>query len=365
MKIEFVDLNKQYLSIKDEIDVAVERVVKSGRFIMGQEVKAFEEAFADYCQTKYACGVSSGTAALHLAVLACGIGEGDEVITVDNTFIATAEGIIQNGAKPVFVDIEIDTYNIDPSKIEAKITEKTKAILPVHLYGQVADMDVIMSIAKKHNLKVIEDAAQAHGAEYKGKRAGSIGDVACFSFYPGKNLGAYGDAGAVTTNDPEIAEKVSMLRDHGRKVKYEHSAVGFNERMDSLQGAILNTKLKHLDEWTKKRRQVADWYKKYLPDSVVSPVEKEGNKHVYHLFVIRHPARDKLREFLKEKGITALIHYPIPLHLQEALKHLGGKKGDYPISEQYSAKILSLPIFPELTEDEVKYVAESIGEFGA
>lgn len=382
MTIPLVDLKAQYLSIKDEIDAAIQRVVDSMSFILGPDVRAFEEEFARFCGVQHAVGVDSGTAALHLAFLVCDIGlrpeassqgsargaqpegPGDEVITTPHTFIATIGMLGRVGARPVFVDIDSRTYNMDPAKIEAAITERTKAILPVHLYGQPAEMDPILEIADRHGLKVIEDAAQAHGAEYKGRRAGSMGHVAIFSFYPGKNLGAYGDAGALVTNDGEIAEKARLLRDHGRRDKYEHLLQGFNYRMDTLQAAILRAKLPHLEEWNEARRRGVATYREFLDGlDLVLPYEPKHVRAVYHLFVVRLQERDALREHLKARGISTGIHYPIPLHLQPAYRHLGYKEGDFPITEECARQVLSLPMYPELTQAQIEEVARAIKEF--
>jgi dTDP-4-amino-4,6-dideoxygalactose transaminase len=361
MKIPFVDLKAQHLSIKDEIDFAIQRVVDSTNFIMGDEVKSFEEEFSQFCEAKFAIGVSSGTDALHLALLACGIGAGDEVITVPNTFIATTEAISHCGARPIFVDVNPDTYNIDATKIEDKITPRTKALLPVHLYGQPAEMDPILEIARKHNLKVVEDCAQAHGAKYKGKKVGSIGDVGCFSFFPGKNLGAYGDGGAVVTNDEHIAEKIRLLRNHGRKAKYEHLIEGYCDRLDAMQAAILRVKLKHLNKWNEKRRQIAKLYNQFFKGTaIILPKELEDFESVYHLFVIRVKNRDNLQKKLYEYGISTGIHYPLPLHFQPAYKYLGFKRGDFPIAEKFSLEVLSLPMFPEIIREQIEYVAEIV-----
>lgn len=365
MKIDFVDLKRQYLSIKEGIDAAIMDVLNKTSYIMGENVLKFQEEFSGFCGAKYAIGVNSGSAALQLSLIAAGIKPGDEVITTPFTFIATAEAISNVGAKPVFVDID-KTYNIDAAKIEDAITEKTKAILPVHLYGQCADMDTILEIAKKHKLKVIEDACQAHGAEYKGRKAGSIGDVGCFSFYPSKNLGAYGDGGMVITNNEEIANKVAMLRDHGRSLgeKYKHSKIGFNERLDAIQAAVLRVKLGHLNEWNEKRRKNAALYTQFLKGTgSITPLEASYAKHIYHLYVIRIKGRDKLQEYLKNNGISAVIHYPIPLHLQPAYCFLRYKKGDFPVAEEYSSDIISLPMFPELKKEEIEFIAGKIKEF--
>ena len=364
--IPFVDLKAQYNSIKEEIDEAIQGVFNHSSFIMGEELKKFEEEFARFCDVKHAIGVANGSDALTLALRACDICEGDEIITVPNTFIATTEAITQVGGQIVFVDIDSNTYTMDISKIEEKVTKKTKAIIPVFLYGQPADMDPILKIAKKHNLKVIEDAAQAHGAEYKGKKAGSIGDVACFSFYPAKNLGAYGDAGMVVTNDGEISEKIKLLRNHGRITKkYEHEIEGYSSRLDNLQAAILRVKLRYLNRWNDNRRKNVEAYNRLLSEigEIILPYEADYAKHVYHLYVIRTEGRDGLREVLKSNGIATGIHYPIPLHLQPAYDYLGYKRGDFPITEKTSQEILSLPMFAELTDEQIKEIVEWIKYF--
>ena len=365
MKVDVFSLKKQYEDIKDEIKGPVEKVVTSGGFILGEDVKLFEQEFPDYCGVKHGVGVNSGTDALFLACLACGIGKGDEVIVMPYTHIATALGISMAGARPVFVDIEEKTYNIDVSKIEKAITKKTKAILPVHLYGHPVDMDPLMEIAKKHNLKVIEDCAQAHGALYKDKKVGSFGDAACFSFYPTKNLGAFGDGGMVISNSEDIKERLLLLRDYGRKGRYEHILKGYNSRLDTLQAAILRVKLKHLDEWNEKRRKSAHLYTKLFKENnidLVLPNESDYAKHVYHLYPVRVKDRKSVMEKLAEKGIRTLMHYPIPIHLQDAYKDLGHKKGDFQISEKCCEEILSLPMYPELPEEEIKYVVASFRE---
>ena len=319
MQIPLVDLKAQYLSIKKEIDEAIQRVLNKCNFIMGDEVKEFEEELASFCSAKYAVGVSSGTDALLLALKALNIQPGDEVITVPNTFIATTEAITMAGGKIKFVDIDEETFNIDTNKIESAITNKTRAILPVHLYGQPANMNPIIDLAKEYNLKVIEDAAQAHGAEYNNKRVGALGDIGIFSFYPGKNLGAYGDAGAVVTNDPDISNKIAMLRNHGRTKKYEHEYEGYNCRLDTLQAAILRVKLKYINSWNEARRNHASSYRKLLQNTdIILPTEQKDNKHIYHIFAVRVADRDNLLNKLKNEGIGAGIHYPIPLHLQPA-----------------------------------------------
>jgi len=361
MHIPLVDLKRQYLSIKNEIDGAIQEVINNSAFIMGENVEEFENEFAKFCGVKYGLGTSSGTTALHLALLVCGLKGGDEVITVPYTFIATTEAVSHTGAKVVFVDIDDRSYTMDPEKIEAAITERTKAIIPVHLFGHPADMDKIIEVAKKHNLIVIEDACQAHGAEYKGKRVGSLGDISCFSFYPGKNLGAYGDAGMVVTDNGELAEKISLLRNHGYEKKYYHKMEGYNYRLDGIQAAILRVKLRHLEGWTEKRRKNAKLYNELLKGSKIkTPVEMEYAKHVYHLYVIRTAKRDKLYSRLKENDISAAIHYPLPLHFQQAYRYMGCKKGDFPTSEVCSEELLSLPMFPELAEDEIKKIVEVI-----
>ena len=363
--ISLVDLKAQYNTIKTEIDNAIQEVLSSTSFIMGEKLERFEEEFALFCNTKYAIGVANGSDALILALRTCGIGKGDEVITVPNTFIATTEAITHVGGKINFVDINPKTYTIDVSKIEEKISNKTKAIIPVHLYGQPADMDPIMMLAKKYNLKIIEDAAQAHGAEYKDKKVGSIGDVACFSFYPGKNLGAYGDAGMITTNSEEIARNVKLLRNHGSIKKYEHKIEGYSSRLDNLQAAILRVKLRHLNKWNESRRKNAKKYNELLSSisGIITPYEADYAKHVYHLYVIRTEERDKLREELKLKDIATGIHYPIPLHLQPAYKYLGYKEGDFPITEKVSQEILSLPMFSELNDQQTEEIVELIKGF--
>jgi len=364
MKVNFVDLKAQYQTIKPEIDKAIENVISNTAFILGKAVAEFEEQFAAYCGAKHCAGINSGTSALIMALKALDVGEGDEVITTTNTFIATAEAISFAGATPVLVDIEDGTYNMDPGKLEKAITGKTKAIIPVHLYGQPADMDPILEIAKEKGVAVIEDSCQAHGAQYKGKKAGGLGTVACFSFYPGKNLGAYGEGGAVTTNDEGIAQKVRMLRDHGSPKKFYHEFIGNNCRLEGIQGAVLSVKLKHLDKWNDGRRKNADLYRKYLEGTGVGlPEEMPYARHVYHVFCVRVKDREKLINFLKEKGIYTNIHYPIPIHLQKAYQFLGYKKGDFPVTEGSMDQILSLPMFAELTEEEIKYTADCIKEF--
>jgi dTDP-4-amino-4,6-dideoxygalactose transaminase len=365
MKVPFLDLKAQYDAISDEIAAALQKVLDNCAFAGGPFVAQFEREFAVYCQSESAVGVGSGTAALWLALKGLGIGEGDEVITVPNTFIATAEAISVCGARPVFVDIDEQAYNINPELIEAAITPKTKAIIPVHLYGQMAEMDDIMEIARAHGLFVIEDACQAHGAEYKSQKAGSIGDAGCFSFYPGKNLGAYGEAGAVVTNNQELANKVKMLRDHGQKEKYYHSIVGWNCRMDGFQGAVLSVKLKHLDKWNESRRKNAELYNSFLADldSIITPFKADYAKHVYHIYPVLTESRQRLMDALAQKQIFCGIHYPVPLHLQAAYSSLGYKEGDFPVAEKCASRQLSLPMFPELTSGQIEYVVEEIKNF--
>ncbi len=363
MEIPLVDLKAQYASIKPEVDAAIKRVVDNTSFILGKEVTEFEQAFARYVGAKGAVGVASGTSALQLSLLACGVGPGDEVITTAHTFIATSEAISQTGARPVFVDIDPQTYNLDPSRVEAAITPRTKAILPVHLYGQPADLGALMEIAERHHLYLIEDAAQAHGAEYKGQRCGSIGHLACFSFYPGKNLGAYGDAGGVTGNDEALLTRVRKLRDHGRLTKYEHDEIGFGERIDALHAAILSAKLPHLEAWTEARRSHARFYNELLAGSdLVMPIESPEVRHVYHLYVIRTQRRGAVLDHLKQKGIGAGIHYPVPLHRQPAYLKQGYGDISLPITEQVAQEIVSLPMYPELTAEQLTYVAEAVKE---
>lgn len=364
MKIPLVDLYAQYQAIKPEIDAAIERVIQNSSYILGPEVKAFEKSFAALTGMKEAVGTDSGTAALHLALLLLDVGPGDEVITTTHTFVATAEVISLTGARPVFVDIDPRTYNLDPEKVEAAITPRTKVLMPVHLYGQPAEMDPLLDIAKRYNLRVIEDAAQAHGATYRGKPAGSMGDIACFSFYPGKNLGAYGDAGMLVTDDAEMAERGRMLRNHGRRDKYEHLIVGYGYRLDALQAAILDVKLKHLPQWNEQRRAHARYYTKLLSNlDLVTPYEPEHLCAVYHLYVIAAPERDALLQHLKTRGVEAGIHYPIPLHLQPVYRGLGYQPGDFPEAERAANQILSLPMYPELTDDRIEYVVDAIREF--
>lgn len=362
--IPILDLKKQYESIKGEIDSAIKDVVDSGQFILGKRVEAFEADFATYCQSRYALGVNSGTSALHLALLAAGVGPGDEVITVSYTFVATAAAVCYTGAKPVFVDIDPRNCNIDPAKIEAAITPKTKAIMPVHLYGSCADMDPILDVARRHNLIVIEDAAQAHGAEYKGRRVGSFGELACFSFYPGKNLGAYGEGGAVVTSDERYVEHLKQLRDQGQSEKYYHPVVGYNYRMEAIQGAVLGVKLKHLDDWNQRRQKHAEVYRRELAESGLRLLEELPDaKSVHHIFPLFTEQRDDLCAYLQKAGISTGLHYPIPVHLQPAYRYLGYEEGDFPETERASKEVLSLPLYPELADEAVLSIVDSVRQF--
>ena len=366
MKIPLVDLKAQYENIKDEIDATISEVISKAAFISGPFVESFETSFAEYCGVRYCIGVGNGTDALFIALKALGIGDGAEVITAANTFIATSEAISMAGAKVVFVDINPKTYNIDSEKIEEKITKQTRAIIPVHLYGQPADMDPISDIAQKHELKIIEDASQAHGAKYKGRNIGSLGDMACFSFYPGKNLGAYGDAGAIVTNNAGLALKARMIANHGRTEKYNHELEGVNSRLDGIQAAILSVKLKHLDQWTENRRRIAYQYDEKLKHlNLTLPTEIEEVKAVYHLYVVRveSKTRDKLRKHLNSNKIATGIHYPIALPNLIAYKYLKHNEEDFPEAAKASNQILSLPIFPELRKSQIEYVVEKIRGF--
>jgi dTDP-4-amino-4,6-dideoxygalactose transaminase len=363
MKIPLVDLKAQYEHIKDEIDAAIQEVIATSAFIGGPYVRAFEEAFARFCEVKHCIGVGNGTDALFIALKSLGIGVGDEVITAANSFIATSEAITATGARVVFCDIDPKTYNIDVSLIEAKVTPQTKVIIPVHLYGQPADMDPIMELARRYRLKIVEDAAQAHGARYKGQMVGSLGDVACFSFYPGKNLGAYGDGGAIVTKDDELALKIRLFANHGRVDKYDHKIEGMNSRLDGLQAAILSVKLRYLEEWTEARRQLAYLYNDLLADSdIVTPVEIENARSVYHLYVVRlrNDARDLVWQALLQRGIGVGIHYPIAPPNLKAYSHLSEEERCCPEATLASQEILSLPLFAELEKAEVQYIAEAI-----
>jgi dTDP-4-amino-4,6-dideoxygalactose transaminase len=366
MSVPLVDLKQQYLGIKEEILSAVGAVFESTQFVLGSEVAAFEQEFANFCGVQHAIAVNSGTSALHLALLAAGVGPSDEVITVSCTFVATVSAIVYTGAKPVLVDVDPTTYTMDPGELEKAITPKTKAVVPVHLYGSPADMDPILEIARRHNLTVIEDAAQAHGAEYKGRRCGSMGDLGCFSFYPGKNLGAYGEAGLVTTKYPELARKIRMLRDWGAEKKYEHVLKGYNYRMEGVQGAVLRVKLRYLAGWTDARRAHAAAYNNLLADSGLTlPTEAAGTKHVYHIYPVLTPARQALMALLNSRGVQTGIHYPTPVHLLPAFSDLNYRPGELPVSERIAAQELSLPMFPELTGAQIEEVVQAVTEFSA
>lgn len=366
MQVPFLDLKQQYLPLKEEILGAVARVFESTQFVLGKEVAAFEEEFAAYCGVSHCVAVNSGTSALHLALLAAGAGPGDEVITVPCTFVATVAAVQYAGARPVLVDVDPVTYTMDPARIEAAITPRTKAILPVHLYGNPSNMDAILAIARRHNLTVIEDAAQAHGAEYKGRRCGSLGHLACFSFYPGKNLGAYGEGGIVATSSPEMARTLRMLRDWGAEKKYEHVLKGFNYRMEGVQGAVLRIKLRHLEKWTEARRAHAAAYRQALSASTLAlPVELAGTRHVYHVFAVLSPQRAQLADWLNTRGVQTGIHYPYPVHLLPAYAGLGYAAGSFPVSERIAQQELSLPMFPEMTPEQRDYVCAATLEFAA
>ncbi len=360
MKVPMLDLNAQYEPMKDKVLQTMTDVFESKRFINGPQIKELEEKLAEYCHCKHAIGVTSGTDALLISLMALDIGEGDEVITTPFTFFATAGSIFRVGAKPVFVDIDPKTYNIDPDLIEEKITDKTKAIMPVHIFGQCAEMDKINEIAKKHNLSVIEDAAQAIGSEYKGKRAGSLGDAGCFSFFPSKNLGCCGDGGLVTTNNDELAEKVRILRQHGSKPKYYHKIIGGNFRLDTMQAAVLLEKFPYLEEWHKGRQKNADYYNEHLNDVIITPFVESYNKMIYNQYTLRTTKRDVLQNKLNEANIGNAIYYPVPLHLQECFTYLGFKEGDLPESEKAAQEVVSIPIYPELTDEQKNYVIQVI-----
>jgi dTDP-4-amino-4,6-dideoxygalactose transaminase len=354
--IPFLDLKAQYQQMKSETDAAVASVIDSAQFVLGPEVAAFEERFADYCGVKHCAALNSGTSALHLALLAAGIGPGDEVITVSMTFVATTAAILYCGAKPVFVDVDPDTWTMDPMLIEAAITPRTRAILPVHLHGLMADMDPIIEIARRHELVVIEDAAQSHGAEYKGRRAGSIGDIGCFSFYPGKNLGAYGEGGAAVSNNPELARQMALLRDWGQESKYNHVVPGYNYRMDGIQGAVLKVKMDYIEAWTEARRAVASHYDRLLPNGCRRPAPPLHCRHVYHVYAIELARRDEMQKALQAAGIGTGIHYPVPVHLQKAYEDLGYGPGNFPVTEALADRFLSLPIYAELRREQVAEV---------
>lgn len=354
--ISFVNLKEEYQSVSDELDPKIHSILENGFFVLGEEVEKFEQEFSSYMGTKYAVSVNSGSDAIFFAIRSLGIGSGDEVITVAHTFISTVDGIIRNGAKPVFVDIDPDTYCIDTSQIEEKITENTKAILPVHIYGHPADMESLHKVAEKYDLFLIEDACQAHAAEYNGKKVGNLGDIGCFSFYPTKNLGAYGDGGMIVTDDADLAVLLKQFRNYGQSEKYYHDFLGYNSRLDELQASVLRVKLKHLNNWNNKRRKIADIYKDHLEDlDLILPVEKEGSKHVYHLYVIRCENRDNIKEELLRKGIQTQIHYPLPIHKQKPYLDFNV---ELPVTEKVCSEILSLPMNPFLKEDEIIYICE-------
>ncbi len=361
--VPFADLRGQFASIREEALTALREVAESGGYVLGPKVAAFEKAFAAFAGVKHCVGVNTGTSALHLALIAANVGAGDEVITVPMTFVATTWAVSYVGATPVFVDVDPDTCTMDVNQVRSKITSKTKAILPVHLYGQPADLEPLQQICREYGLALIEDAAQAHGAHYRGRSAGSIGLCGCFSFYPGKNLGAAGEAGAVVTNDDAVAARMRALRDHAQSQRYHHEELGFNYRMDAMQGAILGIKLKHLPAWTERRCRLAERYLKLLAGLPLTlPKQAEGRGHVWHLFVVRHPNRDRIRDGLSARGIESGLHYPVPVHLQGAYRHLGHKSGDFPVSEQIGRECLTLPLYPEMTEAQQDLVVAALKE---
>jgi len=362
MTVPMVDLKKQFNDIKEEVFETITGILESSQYILGPRVRELEKKIAGYHGVSEAVGVASGTDALHLSVEALGIGDGDEVITTPFTFFATAEAILYTGATPVFVDVEPETMNIDPAGIEQAITEKTKAILPVHIFGHPADMERIMDIARRYNLKVIEDCAQSFGASIRGKRTGSFGDAGCFSFYPSKNLGAFGDGGMVLLNDPDIAADIRMLRNHGSKGAYRHESVGFNSRLDEIQAGVLLVKMGRIESYNEKRRRNASLYNELISGSVQCPVERDGHIHVYHQYTIRSDGRDKIQKRLGDNDISSVVYYPIPLHLQEAVSFLGYKKGDFPVAEESSEKVLSLPMYPELEDTAIRRIADIIND---
>jgi dTDP-4-amino-4,6-dideoxygalactose transaminase len=369
MRVPFLDLSLQYQRIRPGIDRAVLRTLSRGWYILGEELAALEREFAAYCGARHAVGVGSGTEALHLALRACGIRAGDAVITAPNTAVPTVCGIVSANARPVFVDIDPGTYNLDPEKLRTHLKSQrtpnqARAVIPVHLYGHPADMGPILEVAREYGLKVIEDAAQAHGAEYEGRKAGTLGEAGCFSFYPTKNLGAYGDAGMVVTDNEEVARGVRMLRNYGEEAKYQNSVEGFNSRLDELQAAVLRVKLPHLEEWVAARRRLARLYGELLaPTPLALPAEMPSARHCYHLYVVRSPSRDRLRQYLQANGIGTSVHYPLPIHFQKAYRHLGYAPGTFPEAEGATQEILSLPLYPELTEEAVRYVCSVLGSF--
>jgi dTDP-4-amino-4,6-dideoxygalactose transaminase len=361
--VPVLDLHAQYAGLREEMEQTLIRVARSGTYVLGPEVEAFEQGFARYCGAAHCVAVNSGTSALHLALLAAGVGPGDEVVTVPMTFVATSWAVSYAGATPVFVDVDPVTYTMDPALVEAKITPRTKAILPVHLYGQPADLRALLEIGRRHGIPLIEDAAQAHGARFHGRRVGPLGFAGCFSFYPGKNLGAFGEGGAVVTDDPAAATRMRALRDHAQTQRYHHAELGFNYRMDALQGAVLGVKLPHLDRWTEARRVLAGRYGRELSELPLRPPgQANGREHVWHLYVVLHPERDRLREELDRAGVRTGLHYPIPVHLQRAYAHLGHKPGDFPVSERVGRECLTLPLFPEMTARQQDRVVAALAD---
>jgi len=366
VEVPLADLKAQYRLIKDEVLASLAEVAESTAYVLGPKVAAFEKDFATYAGAKHCVGVNSGTSALHLALICAGVNAGDEVITVPMTFIATSWAVSYCGATPVYVDVDPDTATMDAGQIEKKITRKTKAILPVHLYGQPADMEPLLDVSRRHGIPIVEDVAQAHGATYRGRKVGTMGQTGCFSFYPGKNLGAYGEAGAVVTDDDAIASRMRALRDHAQEKRYHHNEIGFNYRMDALQGAVLGIKLKHLERWTISRIRLAERYLELLADLPIQlPVHREDRRHVWHLFVARHRQRDLIREQLEKRGIHTGLHYPIPLHLQKAYQHLGHREGDFPVAERIGRECFTLPLFPEMSSEQQAAVIEALGEVTA
>jgi dTDP-4-amino-4,6-dideoxygalactose transaminase len=365
VNVPFVDLRAQHAAIADEVLMAAIRVMERADFILGEEVARFEDEFARYCEARYAVGTDNGISALELTLRACGVGPGDEVIVPAHTFIATASAVSFIGARPVLVDIDPRNFGLDPSRVEAAVTPRTRALMPVHLYGQPVDVDPLLEIARRRGLFLVEDACQAHGARYKGRRVGALGRAGCFSFYPAKNLGAYGDGGAVVTDDQELADRVRMLRNYGQREKYQHAFLAYNRRLDTLQAAILRVKLRSLDRWNEARRRIAAIYDEGLRGSIVSPPKVALEvEHVYHLYVVRTPDRDGLQKHLTARGVTTGLHYPIPIHLQEAYRDLGHRFGEYPEAEQAAAEGLSLPMYPEMSQAESEYVVEAIRAYG-
>ena len=365
-KVPYLDLPAQLRPLRKEIDAAIARTIDACSFCLGPDVAQFEKDFAKYCGAEHALGFNSGTSALHVALMLLKVGRGDEVITTPHTFVATSWAISYVGAKPVYVDIDDATFNLDPELIEKAITPRTKAILPVHLYGHPFDVDGILAVAKKHKLALVEDACQAHGAKYKGKTVGAFGEISCYSFYPGKNLGAAGEGGALVTNNAAFATRARALREHGSSVRYYHDEIGFNYRMEGIQGAVLGVKLKHLADWTAGRRRVAHRYHELLKDTPLQlPKEASWAESVYHLYVVRHPKRDDLKKHLEASGVGCALHYPLPLHLQKCYASLGHKAGDFPVAEKAARECLSLPIYPELTETQIQRVVAVIKEFFA